>query len=51
MDEGMEEHWRELSKEVLSGIKEWWLTHSKTTLCEIKQAVQERMSCLEAQLM
>lgn len=50
MDAPPEEHWRQLSEEVLSGMKEWRLAHPRATLREIEQAVGERMSRLEAQL-
>ena len=32
MDEAMEHRWRELSEEVLSGMKEWRLAHPKATI-------------------
>ena len=50
MDEAMEKRWRELSEEVLNGMKEWRLAHPKATFREIEDAVHERMSRLEAQL-
>jgi hypothetical protein len=50
MDEAMEQRWRELSEEVLSGMKEWRFAHPKATLQEIEEAAAERMSRLEAQL-
>lgn len=51
MDEALEKHWQELSAEVLSGMKEWRLAHPKATFREIEEAVRERMSRLEAQLL
>jgi hypothetical protein len=51
MDEAMEQRWRELSEEVLSGMKEWRLAHPKATFREIEEAVHERMSRLEAQML
>ena len=51
MDEPMENRWRELSEEVLSGVKEWRVAHPKATFREIEDAVHERMSRLEAQLL
>lgn len=51
MDEAMEKRWRELSEEVLSGMKEWRQSHPKATFREIEQAVQERLSRLEAQML
>jgi hypothetical protein len=51
MDEAMENRWRELSEEVLSGMKEWRLAHPKATFREIEEAVHERVSRLEAQML
>jgi hypothetical protein len=48
MDEAIEKRWRELSEEVLSGMKEWRLAHPRATFREIEQAVQERLNQLEA---
>lgn len=50
MDEAREKRWRELSEEVLSGMKEWRLAHPRATFREIEQAVQERLHQLEIQL-
>jgi hypothetical protein len=50
MNEAQEKQWRELSEEVLSGMKEWRLAHPKATFREIEDAVAERMSRLEAKL-
>lgn len=51
MDESMDPRWQALSEEVLSGVKEWRLAHPKATFREIEQAVHERVSRLEAQLL
>lgn len=51
MDEATEQRWRELSEEVLSGMKERRQAHPKATFREIEQAVQERLSRLEAQIL
>lgn len=51
MDEAMEKRWRELSEEVLSGMKEWRQAHPAATFREIEDAVHERMSRLEAQIL
>jgi RNase P subunit RPR2 len=50
MDEAMEKRWRELSEEVLSGMKEWRLVHPEATFSEIEEAVHTRISRLEAQM-
>lgn len=51
MDEAMEKRWRDLAEEVLSGMKEWRQAHPKATFREIEEAVHERMSWLEAQML
>ena len=51
MDEAMEKHWRELSEEVLSGMKEWRIAHPEATFREIEEAVHARVSRLEAQML
>jgi YgiT-type zinc finger domain-containing protein len=50
MDEAIEKQWRELSEEVLSGMKEWRLAHPNATFREIEDAVHERVSRLEARM-
>lgn len=50
MDEAGEKPWRDLSEEVLSGIKEWRLAHPNATFREIEDAVHESVSRLEARL-
>lgn len=39
MDEAMEKRWRELSEEVLSGMKEWRLAHPSATFREIEDVI------------
>lgn len=51
MDESMENRWKTLSEEVLSGMKEWRVAHPKATFREIEDAVHERVSRLEAQML
>lgn len=51
MDEAMEKRWRELSEEVMSGMKEWRLAHPNATFREMENAVHERVSRLEAQML
>ena len=50
MDQRSEEHWRELSEEILTSMKEWRRSHPKATLREIEDEVHARMSRLEAQM-
>src|SRR5215472_4670386 len=51
MDEELERDWRALSEEVLAGVKEWRTAHPKATFQELEQAIHERMSRLEAQVL
>jgi hypothetical protein len=50
MDQRSEEHWRELSEEILTSMKEWRRSHPKATLREIEDEIHTRMSRLEAQM-
>jgi hypothetical protein len=50
MDQTPEDHWRELSEQILTDVKEWRRSHPKATLREIEDEVHARMSRLEAQL-
>lgn len=50
MDKTPEEHWRDLSEQILTDITEWRRSHPKATLREIEDEVHIRMSRLEAQL-
>jgi hypothetical protein len=51
MGEGMEERWRALSEEVLTSMKDWRIAHPQAIFREIEEAVHERMSRLEAQML
>ncbi len=50
MDQASEEHWRELSEQILTDITEWRRSHPKATFREIEDEVHVRISRLEAQL-
>ena len=50
MEQEPEEHWRVLSEQILTDVKEWRRSHPKATLREIEDEVHARMSRLEAQL-
>ena len=50
MDQATEDHWRELSEQILTDMKEWRKGHPKATFREIEDEVHTRMSRLEAQL-
>ncbi len=43
--------WRELSEEVITGMKEWRLQHPKATLGEIEAALDERLDRLRARML
>jgi YgiT-type zinc finger domain-containing protein len=43
--------WRELSEEVMSGMKEWRLQHPKATFAEIEEALDERLAGLRARML
>jgi hypothetical protein len=51
MDKRTDGHWRELSEEILTDIKEWRQNHPQATFREIEDEVHERMSRLEAQVL
>jgi hypothetical protein len=46
-----DQHWRELSDEVISGMKEWRLQHPRATFREIEAAVDERLARLRAKML
>jgi hypothetical protein len=50
VDKTSEEHWRELSEQILTDMTEWRRSHPKATFREIEDEVHQRMSRLEAQL-
>ena len=50
MDKTTEEHWRDLSEQILTDITEWRRSHPRATFREIEDEVHERMSRLEARL-
>lgn len=50
MDKGSEDHWKQLSEEILFDMNEWRRGHPKATLYEIEEEVHSRMSRLEAHM-
>jgi hypothetical protein len=46
-----DQRWRELSDEVLSGMKEWRFQHPRATLREIEAALDERLARLRARML
>jgi len=43
--------WHELAEEVMSGMKEWRLQHSRATLREIEGALDERLGQMRARML
>ena len=51
MDEETDHAWRALSEAVLAEVKQWRTTHPKATFQELEQAIHERISRLETQVL
>jgi hypothetical protein len=51
MRQDFDQHWRALSDEVLTGMKEWRLQHPRATLSEIEVALDERLARLRARML
>ena len=51
MRKDFDQRWRELSEEVLTGMKEWRLQHPRATLTEIEAALDERLARLRARML
>src|SRR5690242_6298285 len=51
MDEELDAVWRALSEDLLAEVKTWRGAHPKATFQELEQAIHERMSRLEAQVL
>lgn len=49
--QAMEEHWRKVSEEVISGMKEWRDQHPAATLSEMEVAIDERQNRLRARML
>ena len=50
-DETVDQRWRELAEEVLTGMKEWRLKHPQATFAEIEAALDERLARLRARML
>ena len=48
--EEFEQRWTELSREVITGMKEWRLQHPHATLNQIERATDERLGRLRARM-
>jgi predicted RNA-binding Zn-ribbon protein involved in translation (DUF1610 family) len=51
MRKDFDQQWRQLSEEVMTGIKEWRLQHPRATLSELEAAVDERLAGLRAKML
>jgi YgiT-type zinc finger domain-containing protein len=49
--EGIDRGWRELSEEILTGMKEWRLAHPRATFGEIEAALDEGLGRLRARML
>jgi hypothetical protein len=50
-DERLEERWRQLCAEAITGMAEWRLQHAKATLSEIEDALDERLGNVRARML
>ena len=48
---GMEQGWRELSEEVVVGMREWREQHPRATMGEIEAALDERLARLRVRML
>ena len=51
MRKDIDQSWRELSEEVMSGMKEWRLQHPRATLTDIEAALDERLARMRARIL
>jgi hypothetical protein len=51
MKEDFDAQWHELAEDVLTGMKEWRLRHPRATLCEIGQALDERLGKIRVRML
>ena len=49
--EETEARWRQLSEEVMTGMKEWRLAHPRATFKEIEAALDERLAKVRARML
>lgn len=47
----IDERWRELAEEAMSGMKEWRLAHPKAKLSEIEAALDEHLARVRARML
>jgi predicted RNA-binding Zn-ribbon protein involved in translation (DUF1610 family) len=47
----VEQRWREMVEEAITGVKEWRLQHPKATFKEIETALDERLAKVRAQML
>ena len=46
-----DQEWEELAEEVLTGMKEWRMQHTKATLREMEAALDERLGRMRARML
>jgi RNase P subunit RPR2 len=49
--QGLERSWRQLSEEVVTGMREWREGHPRATLREIEAALDERLNRMRARML
>ncbi len=50
-DEQREQHWRRLSEEVMTGLRDWRTAHPRATFAEIEAVVDERLNGMRARML
>lgn len=50
-DDRLEERWRQLCAEAITGMAEWRVQHPKATLAEIEAALDERLGNVRARML
>jgi predicted RNA-binding Zn-ribbon protein involved in translation (DUF1610 family) len=51
MREDFDAKWHEFAEDVMSGMKEWRIKHSRATLREIESALDERLAKMRARML
>lgn len=51
MQKDFDGKWQEAAEEVMSGMKEWRQEHPRATLCEIENALDERLAKLRVRML
>ena len=51
LDGRLEERWRQLCAEAITGMAEWRMQHSKTTLSELEEALDQHLGNVRARML